>query len=911
MNSKTRKRIWPVSLVMALALIGVMALVVLATNTGEAQAQGLCDTASGATLEALIEAGVCQDTTTDDGETDDAGLCDTATGATLDALIESGVCPGGMVTAGDNVDSSSTTASAGPELKLTIANVGTNGLPVGSSIVLYLEDQFQAPDSIPMSSAYFVATGGDTSTTGNGSRVYVTSPVKLKTDGYFDQDKKDISIRVLIPDMCTDATNACEGPNGVQAGQKLQLVLESDSGIKNPSEADGAVEVGYAILGPTDGIPGRGEFVSSREAADDSLGALKIYAKITLSDVDNKRGYEMTVTGTGFNNGTTASVYVLANAKSIMQAWWDDLDCGEMKEAMGYMASDTSAEAVQYCGFFNPSGSDPMISDAAAQYVVNMHKCRIIVEQGTGVGDALVGSDDKANVTFEVTAPTFQPGNVNYICMADGEGRMSNRDVEDFKLEPSIKVVPASANSGDTVNVFAQDYPKSAGSFELLKIAGRDITNTVTSSRAIANDGSGEATFEVPGGFEGVLRIDAQWGTGDTKVSKDSKITLAGAQLNVSKTEALPNETLTITGSGFGSQSCIPVADIKLEDVPVVVDDDSTANSGDCSGMIEVSNSGQFVATIILWEDDPDSNTNPVLIPGTHELSVEDDKKFSASANITIAEPTVMVTPDIAGPRDYITITGENWAVDNPDSDESPSITVRVANGKMYTVTPDAVGRITQEHRVHRNVAIPSTIQVKATYGDVVKIGSFAVPASTITVTPSEGQPGDTVTLSASNMKVYTAVDYVEIGGTRQDNPGVNTDRDGNVTVENALIPGLDPGVYSVVLSVGGIKDRTIAIGEVTVLAESSARGAPAMLPGATESLGDSLVAIFHFDDVGKEWSFYDPRPEFADLNTLTEMVNGEAYWILVSETVDDVVLNNKVRSLTCRGSDCWNLEVW
>ena len=48
------------------------------------------------------------------------------------------------------------------------------------------------------------------------------------------------------------------------------------------------------------------------------------------------------------------------------------------------------------------------------------------------------------------------------------------------------------------------------------------------------------------------------------------------------------------------------------------------------------------------------------------------------------------------------------------------------------------------------------------TYGDVAKIGSFAVPASTIEVTPGEGQPGDMITLTAGNMPVYTEVDYVE-----------------------------------------------------------------------------------------------------------------------------------------------------
>ena len=36
--------------------------------------------------------------------------------------------------------------------------------------------------------------------------------------------------------------------------------------------------------------------------------------------------------------------------------------------------------------------------------------------------------------------------------------------------------------------------------------------------------------------------------------------------------------------------------------------------------MVEVSNSGQFVATIILWPAARNAPTNPTLISGTHEL---------------------------------------------------------------------------------------------------------------------------------------------------------------------------------------------------------------------------------------------------------------------------------------------------
>ena len=150
-------------------------------------------------------------------------------------------------------------------------------------------------------------------------------------------------------------------------------------------------------------------------------------------------------------------------------------------------------------------------------------------------------------------------------------------------------------------------------------------------------------------------------------------------------------------------------------------------------------------------------------------------------------------------------------------------------------------------------------MQVKATFGDVAKIGSFAVPASTIEVTPTSAQPGDTLTLSTSNMPVYTKVLYVEVGGTRQTFENVNTDRDGNVTVEEALVPGLDPGTYSVVIAVGERDNPTIAIGEVEVLPEGVGTGAIAMLPDAVEGLGDNLDAIFHFNNTSKAWTFFDP----------------------------------------------------
>ena len=492
------------------------------------------------------------------------------------------------------VTSSSTSASSGPELQLEIKRLDRD-MAVGSSIVLYLEDDFAEPDSIPASSVYIVATGGDDTQmtqTGDGSRVYVTVAPKLKTSDYFEDDKDDISIQVLVPDMCRNATEVCEGDNGLHEGQNVTLVIESDSGIKNPPE-EGTHFTGYDLLEPTDRVGGRSEV--------SNLNTLRTWSKIALSDVDNKRGYELTVAGSGFNNGTTAGAYVLNRNPRAMggvndpgyhetaKAWWDSLDCPGMVEAVDEKAAGNNGMedmSNPYCAMYDDlSEGDVFVAkqpyESPMDVVSRAFKslqCDDIIENGTNAGSALVGSDDKVNAVFEVTVPTFSRGEDNWICMEDGEGRRSYTDLEDFHLQPSIEVIPGSVSTGDTVNVFARDYPGTGSwDFGSLKIGGRntspngDELESFIEDRESIRDGSGSITFTVPGGYEGVLRLDASWGGED----ENTMITIGGAELIVSKSAVLPNETITITGNGMGVQTCIPESQITLENVPLVVHEDS------------------------------------------------------------------------------------------------------------------------------------------------------------------------------------------------------------------------------------------------------------------------------------------------------------------------------------------------
>ena len=672
----------------------------------------------------------------------------------------------------DSFESSSTSANIAVRLELTIGNLPMD-LASGSSIVLYLEDDFIAPDTISPGSVYIAAVNPRTYATSNGSRVYATNPIEIDTNGYFTAGRDDYAIRVFIPDMNTEV--GFDGFNGPMMGQTLALVFTETAGIRNPSE-EGAHSVGYALLGPND-EPG--------DEPEVRLGTVATYAKISLSDDSNVRGYQLTVTGSGFNNGTAAALHILPDTNTTA-----DLP------AMVAAGGEQEAQA-----------------------------CGIILREGHRLGVATVGSDDRVSITVDVTVPIFKPGNVNYICMVDGEGRISATDVEVFHLEPTLRASPSAANLGDTIALFAQDFPIPGAGFTSLRIAGQEVVNTVwanpgnrvaVNAESIGADGSATATFVLPGSvsgtpLEGRIRIDAAWGD----VSEVAYVMVTGPTLRLSVGEARPNESITLVGEGFstGRDNYIDPANITIDGVPLLVDDNSLTDDG----KVEVSGAGQFIADVHLWSANY-GGSNPALIPGTHTIGVWDNRGFYGAAAIVIKEPSLTVTPATVGPRDYVTITGADWPTDNPDSDARlETVHVEVEN-RLYTVIPDATGRFTVEHRVGRQVAIPSTQQVRVTYGsEIVKFASFEVPAATIAITPDAGRAGDQVRLSVAGMPPNTRVVSITIGGAEVlDAQELRTDGEGAVTATVA-IPGLRPGTYSVVVKVGAAANQTVAIGALRV----------------------------------------------------------------------------------------------
>ena len=745
----------------------------------------------------------------------------------------------------DMISNSSTSGGAGVELILTIQSLPMDAVD-GTSVELFLEDDFQVPDTIDRGSVYFtVPDGGEDQN--DGGRVYAQYAVEVDDDDHYGGDD-DWSIRVFIPDMNNADNSGYDGPT---AGQTVKLVITKAAGVKNPTEA-GTHSVGYKVLGPND----------EPNETDDiiQLGTVATLAKISLSDEDAGRGKEITITGTGFNNGTGAEVFVLV--------------------------ADTKPES-----------------------------CMALVthDDAESLGTASVGSDDKFVVTYTVHQDEFDAGPVNHICAVDSEAgnpRFSS-DIDTFDLEASVTVSPDSANFGDEVTVKPRDFVDPIASISLGPTCAWTAASGDDDCFDVDRDGS-DFVFDLPGGLDERIQIAVT----DGDQTKRIYMGVVASTLTLSQDEVAPNASIIISGSGFTQSppraAQIRVSDITIDGEPLVIDDAGTVAcrdgvSGDC---VAVTSSGEFTATVRVWTASGSPN-NPTLDDDTYTIEVVDQGGFEGEVDITIAEPTINVNPDTASPRDFIVISGENWPISTPELDNFVTIEV---DGRTRTADVDSTGRFRYEYQLRASIKIGEEHDITVTYedpddrDDIEEDTTFNVTQAELSIMPAAAAPGQTITVEIQGMPPYALVDDIIVG--RVDllgNQSITTNREGDATASGLIVPFLDPGHYPVTVKV----DTETRVGQLEVLAEAAVPGVAATLPDAVSDLGDNLEAIFHFNNTSKEWTFFDPRPEFADLNTLTELNSGQPYWVLVGESQEDVEWNGRLVSFTCAADDCWNLEIW
>jgi len=337
--------------------------------------------------------------------------------------------------------------------------------------------------------------------------------------------------------------------------------------------------------------------------------------------------------------------------------------------------------------------------------------------------------------------------------------------------------------------------------------------------------------------------------------------------------------------------------------------DVTTDASGDPGG--SVSFSAALTATvspgsfITATATDPNNNTS----------------EFSLCLQVVaaVADLVVTKTVDKALPNEGDTVT-YTVAVTNDGPDAASGIVVT-------DLLPSGVSFV---------AASPSGTTTYSSGTGLWTVGSLAKTAKatlTITATVDSGAGGTTITNTASltaseptdantgnnsASAALTVNDVTQTAGPTSegvDDGGVDDGDDDDGDDGDGAATDAGGGTNGGVVTGGGAVTGAPPEASLTVTPQGPASVLAPQTPAAALApliANLNVLRVWHFDpskqDAGPTfgWSFYDTRPVFADFNTLTEMVEGEFYWILVFER-QTVVLGGKSRTLFAG----WNPVTW
>ena len=265
---------------------------------------------------------------------------------------------------------------------------------------------------------------------------------------------------------------------------------------------------------------------------------------------------------------------------------------------------------------------------------------------------------------------------------------------------------------------------------------------------------------------------------------------------------------------------------------------------------------------------------------GETKVVVTDADGRVGEATITVTKAALTLDPVESLISSDLTVSGVGF----PAND---LVLIKYNNNNIITTAnTDSTGTFS------KGIVVPSsgiatggsyTVSAESQINDVAISASktHKTPKPTLALSDASATAGSSLTLDGANFKGFVQVYRIEIGGQNVTTlPAPASDKWGTFSA-TVQVPQLSPGRYAVKAI---IEDATGDSATEFLQVVETVEVVSTVPAEVFASLGDRLVRVWFLERATQVWSFYDPDPEIADFNTLSEVSSGQIVTIILTE---------------------------
>ena len=470
--------------------------------------------------------------------------------------------------------------------------------------------------------------------------------------------------------------------------------------------------------------------------------------------------------------------------------------------------------------------------------------------------DEVTITDNTGTLEIDTASSKFKANQDNTITAQDATG--NNQDVSGkFTISPKVVLDPEEISVSKMVTVKLSDWPATN---EITEVKIGATTSNPTTSQSTDGDGKVEFMVLVPSGVNRGTQTVKVTGTEDDGSTPSASASLKVGVLSLSAQPAMvvPGQQITIQGSGF-------VANDSFEKVVV--------------GGIEVPISGVTASSagdIVISIDVPSPADNAIGSGKKAIVVTATGSNRVAEGEIEIPKAAITLDPVTSRRGTTVSVSGSGF----PSGD-----LVQVKYDNNGTSVTVAAGSADASGAVSIDFVVPSYARIGTQHEvEAISVGVFAgvtakatheTPGAMVTLSTQQIASGQNITISGVNFPAFATVAVMEIGGVDvRPVPAPATSINGDFE-STVLVPQLELGNQTI-----SVRVSSTTITTFLELATATVSRAPADM---FASLGDRLVRVWYLERSTQVWSFYDPDPDVAAFNTLTEVSSGQNVSIIIS----------------------------